>query len=82
MRAEDGPDPSATVLFAVNQADHSASQLDDRLPELAIPAATSPRRSTRPRPRSARAPLWTLLLLLAVALLALEWATYHRRWTV
>jgi hypothetical protein len=81
MRAEDGPDPSATVLFAVNQADHSASQLDDRLPELAIPLQRAPADPPAPAPLS-QGPLWTLLLLLAVALLALEWATYHRRWTV
>lgn len=79
VRADGGPQSGAAVAIAVNQASAPASDLHDRLGDL--PPATDAGDPPAPAPL-AQGPLWTLLLLLAAAIVALEWATYHRRWTV
>jgi hypothetical protein len=81
VRAVDGPAAGATVLLAVNQASAAASDLHDRLADLALPDAARAGDPPAPLP-VAEGPLWTLLLLAVAALVALEWATYHRRVTV
>ena len=81
VRALDGPDAGATVLLAVNQASAAASDLHDRLADLELPAEAIAGDAPTPLPVG-DGPLWTLLLLAAAGLIALEWATYHRRVTV
>ena len=81
VRALDGPDAGATVLLAVNQANAAASDLHDRLAELELPEDALAGAAPTPLPVG-DGPLWTLLLLAAAGLIALEWATYHRRVTV
>lgn len=80
LRAVDGPNPGAEVSLAVNQASAAASDLHDRLGDLP-PAAAAAEGAPSPAPLS-QGPLWTLLVLLAAGVVALEWASYHRRWTV
>ncbi len=79
LRALDGQNTGAEVALAINQASAAASDLHDRLGEL--PAATNAEASPTPAPLS-QGPLWTLLVLIATGIIALEWASYHRRWTV
>jgi hypothetical protein len=81
VRAVDGVGAGTTVLLAVNQASAPASDLHDRLAELALPAAATAGDAPAPLPVS-DGPLWTLILLALAGLIALEWATYHRRVTV
>ncbi len=81
VRALDGPGVGAEVLLAVNQASAAASDLHDRLAALDLPPEATAGDAPTPLPVG-EGPLWTLLLLAAVALVALEWATYHRRVTV
>jgi len=81
VRALDGPNAGAEVLLAVNQASAAASDLHDRLADLALPPAALADEPPSPLPVG-EGPLWTLILLAVVALVTLEWATYHRRVTV
>lgn len=81
VRALDGPNAGAGVLLAVNQASAPASDLHDRLDALALPPEAAAGDAPTPLPVG-EGPLWTLLLLAAAGLVALEWATYHRRVTV
>ena len=81
VRALDGPNAGAEVLLAVNQASAAASDLHDRLADLALPPAAVAGEPPTPLPVG-EGPLWTLILLAVVALVTLEWATYHRRVTV
>lgn len=81
VRALDGPNAGAQVLLAVNQASAAASDLHDRLAALDLPPAALAGEPPTPLPVG-EGPLWTLILLAVVALVSLEWATYHRRVTV
>ena len=81
VRAVDGVGAGTAVLLAVNQASAPASDLHDRLAELELPAAATAGDAPAPLPVS-DGPLWTLILLALAGLIALEWATYHRRVTV
>ena len=81
VTAAAGPAQGTTVLLAVNQASAPASDLHDRIADLALPPAATAGDPPTPLPVG-EGPLWTLLLLAAAALVALEWATYHRRVTV
>ena len=81
VRALDGPNAGAEVLLAVNQASAAASDLHDRLAALDLPPAARAGEPGAPLPVG-EGPLWTLILLAVVALVTLEWATYHRRVTV
>ncbi len=77
--AADGPHAGTEVRLAVNQASASASDLRSRLPELG-PEVVKDEAPT-PVPLS-EGPLWTLLILVAAGLIAVEWISYHRRVTV
>lgn len=81
VTAVDGPAQGTVVLLAVNQASAAASDLHDRIADLELPPEAAAGEPPAPLPVG-EGPLWTLLLLAAVALVALEWATYHRRVTV
>ena len=81
VRALDGPDAGAVVLLAVNQASAAASDLHDHLAAQGLPPEAVAGEPPTPLPVG-EGPLWTLLLLAAAGLIALEWATYHRRVTV
>ncbi len=81
VRALDGPNAGAEVLLAVNQASAAASDLHDRLAALELPPAAQAGEPPTPLPVG-DGPLWTLILLVVVGLITLEWATYHRRVTV
>ena len=81
VRAVDGPGAGAEVLLAVNQASAAASDLHDRLADLQLPPEAAADAPPAPLPVG-EGPLWTLILLAAVVLVAVEWATYHRRVTV
>lgn len=81
VRAVDGAGAGAEVLLAVNQASAAASDLHDRLADLNLPPEASAGDPPAPLPVG-DGPLWTLILLAVVALVAIEWATYHRRVTV
>lgn len=73
----DGSGPA--VEIAVNQASRDASNLAPTLGDLPEHA----RASEAPEPAPlAEGPLWTLVLLAIAAIVALEWASYHRRRTV
>jgi hypothetical protein len=77
----DGESAGTLVEIAVNQANVAASSLDSRLDPEALgdqEVATAPP-ETAPLTES---PLWTLILLAAIGLIGVEWATYHRRKTV
>ncbi|MBX7080640.1 MAG: hypothetical protein K1X88_15695, partial [Nannocystaceae bacterium] len=76
------PDAAGTVLsaeVAVNQTGTAPSDLHARLDDLGpeVFAGEPP----LPAP-VAQGPLWTAILLLAAAVVVIEWATYHRRITV
>lgn len=81
VTALDGVGAGTAVLLAVNQASAAASDLHDRLGELQLPEAASAGDAPAPLPVS-DGPLWTLIILALAGLVALEWATYHRRVTV
>lgn len=81
LRSLDGPLAGASVELAVNQADVHASDLHDRLGELQLPEAAAADEPPDPAPLG-EGPLWTLVMLAVAALIALEWAAYHRRVTV
>lgn len=70
---------AAVAELAVNQTGSAASDLHTRLADVdpAVMAGEAP----TPAP-VAQGPLWTAILLLAAAIVVLEWASYHRRITV
>ncbi|MCA9686452.1 MAG: hypothetical protein KC457_30065, partial [Myxococcales bacterium] len=71
----------AVFEVAVNQANTAASNLESRLDEDILPEDNVAGDPPEPAPLS-EGPLWTLIMLVAAALIAVEWATYHRRKTV
>jgi len=81
----DGDAEGTRVEVAVNQANVAASNLDSRLVdddgEERIPEEVRAGDPPEPAPLS-EGPLWTLIMLVAVALVTAEWASYHRRKTV
>ena len=81
ITALDGPASGAKVEVAVNQADPDASDLHPVLANLELPDDATAASAPDPAPLT-EGPLWTALMLAAAALIALEWATYHRRVTV
>ncbi|MGH1342239.1 MAG: VWA domain-containing protein [Nannocystales bacterium] len=81
VRALDGPTSGAQVEVAVNQANSGASDLHSVLGEMDLPPEAEAGSAPDPAPLT-EGPLWTALMLAAAALIALEWATYHRRVTV
>lgn len=76
--AVDG-DAVGSAELAVNQTGTAASDLHPRTADLdpAVFAGEAP----TPAP-VAQGPLWTAIILLAAAIVVIEWATYHRRITV
>jgi hypothetical protein len=67
-----------STLLAVNLP--AGARVDLRVPD-AAPTARS--RSGRVSdPPAEQVPPWMILLLAALAVLSIEWVTYHRRWTV
>jgi hypothetical protein len=81
VTAADGPPAGASVELAVNAASQHASDLHDQLEALALPDAASAPAAAEPAPLP-QGPLWTLVMLVVAVLVALEWASYHRRITV
>ena len=81
ITVEDGDAVGSAVQVAVNQANTAASNLESRLDEASVPEDSQAGEPPEPAPLS-EGPLWTLIMLVAVALIAVEWATYHRRKTV
>jgi hypothetical protein len=69
----------STAELAVNQTGTAASDLHSRTDDL----EDSVRAGEPPTPAPvAQGPLWTAIILLAAAIVIVEWATYHRRITV
>lgn len=81
IAALDGPAAGAQVEVAVNQANPDASDLHSVLGTMELPEETAAGPAPEPAPLT-EGPLWTALMLIAAGLIALEWATYHRRVTV
>jgi hypothetical protein len=81
VTALDGPAAGAGVEVAVNQASIEASDLHSRLPALELPDTALGAEPPEPAPLT-EGPLWTAIILLAAVVIAVEWATYHRRVTV
>jgi hypothetical protein len=81
IEVKDGDAEGTVVEVAVNQANAAASNLASQLDEAAVPEANAAGEPPEPAPLS-EGPLWTLIMLIAVAIIAIEWATYHRRKTV
>lgn len=81
IEVKDGDAIGTVVEVAVNQANAAASNLASQLDEQAVPEANAAGEPPEPAPLS-EGPLWTLIMLIAVAIIAIEWATYHRRKTV
>ena len=85
IEVEDGDAAGSIVEVAVNQANAAASNLASQLslgPDGApVPEANAAGEPPEPAPLS-EGPLWTLIMLIVAAILAIEWATYHRRKTV
>lgn len=79
--AVDGPSAGARVELAAQLQDPRASDLHARAPDV-----SSPPRTTEPAPVDPGGPwdrpLWVLLVLAVAVVVAIEWATYHRRMTV
>lgn len=81
ISALDGPLSGSSVELAVNQANLHASDMHDQIEALQLPPAAE----AAPAPEAAplgQGPLWTLVMLVVAALIAVEWASYHRRVTV
>jgi hypothetical protein len=78
----DGPLAGAVVQLAVNQADTHASDLHDQLGQLDLPEAAAAEAIPSNTDPLGQGPLWTLIIIFAAVLVALEWAAYHRRVTV
>jgi hypothetical protein len=81
ITVQDGGAEGSVVQVAVNQANAAASNLESRLDEASLPEPSRAGEPPDPAPLT-EGPLWTLIMLAVVALIALEWATYHRRKTV
>ncbi len=81
ITALDGPAAGSVVELAVNQASPDASDLHSVLDAMELPATATADPAPDPAPLT-EGPLWTALMLLAAAVIAAEWATYHRRVTV
>jgi len=81
VTAVDGPPAGSSVELAVNQASLHASDLHDRIEALELPEAAQASAAVEAAPLS-QGPLWTLVMLVAAVLVAIEWASYHRRVTV
>ncbi|MCX4240099.1 vWA domain-containing protein [Paraliomyxa miuraensis] len=81
ITAVDGPLAGSSVELAVNQASVHASDLHDALQALELPEAAVADAPPEPTPLP-QGPLWTLVMLVVASLVALEWASYHRRVTV
>jgi hypothetical protein len=81
IEVQDGDAAGTVVEVAVNQANAAASNLASQLDEATVPEANQAGEPPEPAPLS-EGPLWTLIMLIAVAIIAIEWATYHRRKTV
>ncbi|NVB40425.1 VWA domain-containing protein [Pseudenhygromyxa sp. WMMC2535] len=81
ITVRDGEAADAHFEVAVNQANTAASNLESRLDEDVVPEASAAGEAPEPAPLS-EGPLWTLIMLAAVALIVVEWASYHRRKTV
>jgi hypothetical protein len=81
IEVKDGAAEGSVVEVAVNQANAAASNLTGRLDDAAVPEANAAGAPPEPAPLS-EGPLWTLIMLVVVGIIALEWATYHRRKTV
>jgi hypothetical protein len=81
ITALDGEAASSAVEVAVNQANIDASDLHPRFEELGLGPEASAGDAPEPVPVG-DGPLWTLLVLVTAGIIALEWATYHRRITV
>jgi hypothetical protein len=86
IAVEDGGAAGSVVEVAVNQANAAASNLASTLalgPDgAAVPEANAAAEDPpEPAPLS-EGPLWTLIMLIVAGILAIEWATYHRRKTV
>ncbi len=79
VRALDGDAADLVAELAVNQTGTAASDLHAALDDL--PAEAFAGEPPTPAPVS-QGPLWTAILLLAAAIVVVEWATYHRRITV
>ena len=81
ITAVDGPAAGATVELAVNQASVDASDLHPRFEDAGLADAISEGAAPEPAPIG-QGPVWSVLVLLAAVIVAVEWATYHRRVTV
>lgn len=81
IEVKDGDAAGTRVEVAVNQANAAASNLASQLDEASVPESNAAGEPPEPAPLS-EGPLWTLIMLIAVAIIAVEWATYHRRKTV
>lgn len=71
----------APLLWAANLSDRTESALTVRR-ELRAGTSGPVLRPPDAGQRTLRRTLWPYLLLLSLGLLAVEWWTYHRRWTV
>lgn len=71
----------APLLWAANLSDRTESAVTVRS-ELRAGAGGPVLRPPDAGQRTLRRTLWPYLLLLSLGLLAVEWWTYHRRWTV
>lgn len=81
--ALDGAAAGARVEVAVQPSDPQASDLHPRVDAgLGRAPRTAADASPDPATPGFDGPVWTLLVLLVAALVALEWASYHRRITV
>ena len=81
VTAVDGQLAGAAVEVAVNQASLDASDLHSRLEDLELTDQAYAAEPPEPAPIT-EGPLWTAIILLAAVVIAVEWATYHRRVTV
>jgi len=81
IAVQDGEAAGSVIEVAVNQANAAASNLESKLSDEHVPELNRAGDPPEPAPLS-EGPLWTLIMLIAVGLIALEWATYHRRKTV
>ncbi len=77
----DGAVAGTSVELAVNQTSTHASDLHDRIAQMELPEAAVAEAPPETDPLG-QGPLWTLIILAVAGIIALEWATYHRRVTV
>jgi hypothetical protein len=81
LEALGGESAGAQVEIAVNQASADASNLNSRIDASGLSESQLAGGPPAPAPLN-EGPLWTLILLAIAAVIALEWASYHRRKTV